>query len=196
MWKPGLHVLSLPSSSSLSFRSFTPSQLRAGVVPKWAGASWLLLQVPWAAVPNPAQAASCCLALHGSAWHFSLSCQEALWGRHNRRETAGEMYLWCLGTCSAATDGGWLSQSRNWHGDFMSPLVSHGSMDCAEVLCKWGERSRGGWRAVLWVLLCPKGSALPWPFHIAACPMRRVFSEPLARAKVLYFLSSCIFSLQ
>lgn len=64
-----------------------------------------------------------------------------------------------------------LSSSRNWHRESLSPVISQGSKVCDEILCKWGEGSRAGWRAVLGGCCVPMASALPLLFHVAACVM-------------------------
>lgn len=50
-----------------------------------------------------------------------------------------------------------LSPSRNCHRESLSPVISRD-----EILCKWGEGSRAGWRAVLGGLLRSHGLSPPF----------------------------------
>lgn len=69
---------------------------------------------------------------------------------------AGEMRLQRVGMCPTASGEGSLSPRRNWGRGAVSPVISHGNAVFDEILCKWGEGRRGGWRAA-------GAAAFPWP---------------------------------
>lgn len=92
------------------------------------------------------------------------------------------MCLQCLGTCPAASDA---LPEQKLSQNSVSPVISPGSTVRDDVLCKCGEGSRGGLRAVLRPPGLSPLLALP-----RSCPRCRsnTFSEPLARATLRCFL--------